>query len=447
MASVITDPNGRRRIGFTAPDGRRCTIRLGAGVRMDDARHFGSRVEDICSVRRQGTDLSPALAEWVARLPDDVHAKLVACGLVEPRSRARVVTLETMLSQVFSSIRGTVKPSTMIAYGQVRAGLLDHFGPHQPAGAITVAQADGWRQAMVKEDLAKATIHKRIRVARGLFKRATVLEIIDSNPFTQVKAGQSTNDERKHYIDRDTLERVLAACPTAQWRVIFGLGRLAGLRIPSELAGLTWECVDFEAGQMLVKSPKTAGCGKASRRVPIEPRLRQLLLAAFADAPEGSTHVVTNPRHREASANLRTHALRILDRAKVPEWPKLFQNLRGSLATDWAHILPAKACGEFLGHTAAVALTHYHTVRPEDFKLVSGTPDTRAKSDARGAQSDAARSNTDDARNRTGATTRERKTPAIPEFCSATAQPCTSVHGGAVSADQAGKWAQQGSNL
>jgi len=141
---------------------------------------------------------------------------------------------------------------------------------------------------------------------------------------------------RAAYIGTPDLERVLGVCTSHEWRLIFGLARLAGLRCPSEIVGLTWgDAVDFDAGRLTVISPKTEHHGEGAMRiVPIVPRLHRLLMDAFTDAEPGAVYVV--PRLRRPDSNLRTHAHRILARAGIQPPPKLFVNLRASCATDWA---------------------------------------------------------------------------------------------------------------
>src|SRR5262249_57167819 len=118
--------------------------------------------------------------------------------------------------------------------------------------------------------------------------------------------------------------------PDNEWQLIVALARYAGLRIPSELLGLRWTDVDLPGGRMTIKSPKTSHhAGKESRIVPVFPELRQYLEAAWWDeATEGKEFVIT--RHRDANANLRTQLERIIERAGLTPWPKLFQTMRAS---------------------------------------------------------------------------------------------------------------------
>jgi hypothetical protein len=50
--------------------------------------------------------------------------------------------------------------------------------------------------------------------------------------------------EQGGFIDRPTIDRVLQACPQAEWRLIMALCRYGGVRCPSELLPLQWSEVN-----------------------------------------------------------------------------------------------------------------------------------------------------------------------------------------------------------
>lgn len=74
----------------------------------------------------------------------------------------------------------------------------------------------------------------------------------------------------------------------------------------------------------------------------------------------------------DGSANLRTSLLRLLDRAKLETWPKLWQNLRSSCANDWAREFGAAAESEWSGHSVQVAVAHYLRPSSQDFERAAG---------------------------------------------------------------------------
>jgi integrase len=132
---------------------------------------------------------------------------------------------------------------------------------------------------------------------------------------------------------------VLKACPSREWRLIFLLSRFGGLRCPSEHLALRWEDIDWGRCRIVVRSEKTAGQGKADRVIPIFPEIHDDLLAEFNEAEDGADFVFAN--RRMSSGNLRPQATRIIERAGLIPWPRLFQNLRASRATELASEHPS----------------------------------------------------------------------------------------------------------
>ncbi|MBK7405066.1 MAG: site-specific integrase [Phycisphaerales bacterium] len=161
------------------------------------------------------------------------------------------------------------------------------------------------------------------------------------------------------------------ACPDADWRCIIALARWGGLRCPSEVLGVRWGDIDWgddeRSGRLLVRSPKTEHhAGKGERWVPLFPELREVLLAAFAQAEEGAEFVVA--RYRDRGVNLRTQLERIIARAGLTPWPRLFNAMRASRVTEIRAQFSGAVCSAWLGHSQGVSEAHYQMVRESDFE-------------------------------------------------------------------------------
>ncbi len=342
MASISRDANGTKRVLFTDGDGQRRSVRLG-DVPVKAAETFRLRVEALLSAKTTGTPWDAELSAWVRDLPDRMHDRLARVELVELRTRTPAVTLGNLLDRFEAA--AVVRPATRAAYRQTTGSLREHLGAETPLGSITAVHADGWRKAIAESGLAPATVAKRVHVARAIFKRAMRWGLIPSSPFADLRAGSQSNPERAYYVTPESIQAILAACPDDQWRAIVALSRYAALRCPSEIVVLRWGDVNWERGRLTVRSPKTAGHeGHAVRVVPITPELRPILLALFERAEPGTEAVV--PRLRDAGVNLRTTFNKIIARAGVKPWPRLFHNMR---ATDWAERFPGHAVAGWLG--------------------------------------------------------------------------------------------------
>jgi len=142
------------------------------------------------------------------------------------------------------------------------------------------------------------------------------------------------------------------------------------LRCPSEHLGLRWGDVDWEKNRITVHSPKTEHHeGGESRVIPIFPELRSRLEEVFDQAESGAVHVIT--RYRCANANLRTQLQRIIRKAGLKPWPKLFQNLRATRETELAETHPIHVVCAWIGNSQAVAREHYLQVTDEHFEQAS----------------------------------------------------------------------------
>ena len=351
MASIANDPGGRRRILFLHKSGDRKAIWLGK-VSRRTAEEIKTKVESINTAAIAGHSIDGETAEWLGKIGDALHAKLAGAGLVT--SRQAPAGKETRLADFLDSYiagRTDVKPGTSTNLKAGKRRLVGFFGPDTPLAAISPGDADAWL-VWLKTRFAGATVGKTVKWARQFFRAAVRKKIITENPFGDVKAPSMANEARKCFIPLDAAYKVLDACPDAEWRLLFALSRFGGLRCPSEHLALTWPDGDGERDRFRVDSPKTG-----VRWVPIFPELKPYFAEAFELAPEGALYVIT--RYRDAKVNLRTQLLRILRRAGLEPWPKLFQNLRATRETELAKVYPIHVVCAWIGNTERIAAKHY----------------------------------------------------------------------------------------
>jgi integrase len=362
MASISVQPGGRRTIQFVAADGKRRSIRLGKATQKI-ADSVKVRVEQLNSIAIAGHVMDDETARWLAKLDNSLLDKLAAVGLIP---RREVATLKAFLDGYVAS-RPDLKESTKTVLRHTSRCLVSYFGAAKPLRDITAADADDWRIWLkATQRLSDTTISRRCGIAKQFFRAAVRRKLLIENPFGDLKSGSQVNDKRMHFVTRDDAQKILAACPDAQWRLIFALSRFGGLRCPSEHVGIRWQDIDWAANRMTVRSPKTEHHpGSESRTVPIFPELLPHLQENRELAEEGAEFVVT--RYREATQNLRTTFEKIIKRAGLKPWPKLFANLRASRATELAAEFPGHVAAEWLGHSMLIAQKHYWQVTEGDF--------------------------------------------------------------------------------
>jgi len=221
--------------------------------------------------------------------------------------------------------------------------------------------------------LAVNTVNDRCKKAKQFLNDAVEREQISKNPFAKLQGTVSANPERFHFVTQDDIAKVLDECPDAEWRLIVALCRYGGLRCPSETMKSRWEHIDWANGRMTVISPKTAHHrGKESRVIPIFPELLPFLQEAWECADVDDEHVIK--RYRSEKKNFRTRMRRIIQRAGLEPWPKVFQNMRSTRQTELEDKFPSHVVCAWLGNSETVARKHYLQVTDEHFAKALQNP-------------------------------------------------------------------------
>ncbi|MCE9591915.1 MAG: site-specific integrase [Planctomycetes bacterium] len=380
MASISSDDNGLKRLLVVLPDGSRKPIRLGR-MTLRAAEAVKVKVEALVAAKLTGGALDDETSRWLASLDDVLLAKLVNLGLAKPRES---VTLGAFIDAYIEG-RVDVKPRTTINLKQARRWLMSHFESNRALRDITQGDAEDFRLHLSKSALAENTARRIIGRTRQFFRAAIRRGLIQANPFDGIAASMKTNHDKFHYVTREDAQKVLDACPDTQWKLIFALSRYGGLRCPSEHLALQWADVDWERNRIRIPSPKTEHHeGGGSRTIPLFPELLPHLREAFEQAEPGALYIVTHCRG--TNANLRTHLQRIIRRAGLEPWPKLFQNLRSTRETELAEKFPMHVVCKWIGNSQAIAAKHYLQLTSEHFdRAVAGAPAQGEKQAAQNA--------------------------------------------------------------
>ncbi len=304
-----------------------------------------------------------------------------------------------------------MKPLTIRHLNDARRHLVAFFGADKALADISPGDADDFRRSL-GERLGDNTVRRMCGRAKQFFRAALRKRLLSENPFADMKGCVvKANRARDYFVSRGEAEKVLAACPDAQWRLLFALSRFGGLRCPSEHLALRWGDVDWANGRLTVRSPKTEHHpGGESRIIPLFPELRRYLDEAWQDAADGEEFVIT--RYRWANANLRTQLERIIQRAGLKPWPKLFHNLRATRQTELAESYPLHVVTAWIGNSAAVAAKYYLQVTDEHFRAAMAADDSAQKAAQKAAQQQRA----DSGEEPQNAQSLQQKTPVLPGF-------------------------------
>jgi hypothetical protein len=112
--------------------------------------------------------------------------------------------------------------------------------------------------------------------------------------------------------------------------------------------------------------------GKEKRTIPLFPELREHLQAGF----DPLAIYVVNERMRASAqgkagwrnCNLRIQLERIVTRARLTRWSRLFHNLRSSRQTEQAESFPSHVVCDWLGNSEDIARKHYCQVTADHYR-------------------------------------------------------------------------------
>jgi integrase len=358
MASITTEPNGRRVIQFVAADGKRRSLRLGRCFQRY-AESVLIRVEDLLAASITGSPPQRDTAAWLAKLDGVLLDRLSRVGLIAPREQ---VQFGEWLDRYIGEREGELKPKSLRALKETRAKLLSRIPADASLQGVTAEQAADWRQTLKASGLSEASLKTHAGNAKTFMAAAVRRGLIDKNPFDILKSGP-TPSKYTHYGTPEVIAKVIEACPNRQWALLFGLARYAGLRVPSETHALTVADVDWDRRRLRVRSPKTERFeGHEQRFVPVDPRLMPLLQGRFDEMKPGDAAIVTI----RGQGNIARHVEAILAKAGVEPWKRLWQTLRSSCEKQWAMTFPQYAVSKWIGHSITVSGRHYANDVPDE---------------------------------------------------------------------------------
>lgn len=351
--------------------GRSRRVRRLGDLSRDGAKTVEHHVDQIERSRRAAVSLPPATAAWVNDVTDDLHEKLAALGLVTPRGRIDNGGIPTTIGRLWDDFfvrRPDLKKWTRSNLEQTKLRCVEFF-KLKPAAAITQGDAKDFRRWLVGKKYSPATVSGFVNKTRQLFNDAIDHGLLTMNPFRKVGGGTQVNEERRFFVTREAIERVMEKAPSDQWKLLIALGRYAGLRIPSEAVSLKIADVDLERSRITITSPKTEKQGKSKRVIPLWPELRPLIESVIKNATAGQTRLlpILLPGY-----NPHTQFVRLIERAGLQPWPKVWQNLRSTRETELLKDFPIHVVCGWIGNTERIARRHYLQTTEADFDKAIG---------------------------------------------------------------------------
>lgn len=271
------------------------------------------------------------------------------------------------------------------------------------AAHLTRVEAHDVRRWLRARPCGAKTAYNALILLRGALQSAVEAGLIATDPTVGVrlpKGARAGEDDRWTWLRGEEIAAVLQAAEPGKQRAVLAVAIFSGLR-RGEIWGLTWEAVDFDRGELVVRQavgekrklqpPKN---GKA-RRVPLLAPARAALEAWREMTPRSARNFVFPGRdagvhHPDYDAGLRKL------QALHPTWrPFRFHDLRHTAASHllqgtWAPLLTDRSLRLeevqlWLGHSSRIVTERYAHLCPDGIRSLVRTverPAPRSESDA-----------------------------------------------------------------
>ena len=139
---------------------------------------------------------------------------------------------------------------------------------------ITPLDLEHIKEGMFKAQKAPRSVQYALAVVRQIFNLANILDVYKGdNPVSKVKKPK-INNRRLRFLTKEEADLLLTELKkrSQQLHDIALLSLHCGLRA-GEIFDLTWDCINFETGQILVKDPKN----KNSRYAFMTTKVKEML--------------------------------------------------------------------------------------------------------------------------------------------------------------------------
>jgi len=358
------------------------------------AEKIGHYVDQLNAAKISGMSIDRHAAMWLAEIGDTLRTKLERAGLVEPLepvepepAKSSMLLKDFLQSHLEArkTARGEMASDSTLLKWNGTMRFLNQVFPGRTVDSFTHEDGHNFREWLDKRRIKKTTSEtakgvpmaenakrKHVDNAKVFFNAAKRRGLIVFNPFEYQVSSTRTNRARDFFLTRDQTEKILSACPDAEWRLLVALWRYAGLR-KMEVFRLTWGDVLWNDGKMRVHAPKTEHHeGKDVRYVglrDIRPHLADVFQEQLPDGKRSlpaDAPIVT--RFSKSNCNLDKPFKVILHKAGIVPWPKLFQNMRASCETEWLNEgHPAHVVAAMIGHSVKVQRASYAQITDGHF--------------------------------------------------------------------------------
>ena len=218
------------------------------------------------------------------------------------------------------------------------------------------------KEKMIVNGLSKYNVNRCMQALKAIMHLGEKWQLIPKQDWSIIEKLK-TPQGRVVFHTNEEIDKLLAACPSDDWKLVILLGADAGLR-RGEIAHLKWIDVDFNNEQIYVAPDKT----ERHRFVPMSKTLRKALEKAYKD--HKTEFVINvgwgNGAKRNTKDFLTAYYKQIAQKAKVPSFlHKLRHTFASQLVQNGVDLY---SVSKLLGHSSIKMTEIYAHLVPDNLK-------------------------------------------------------------------------------
>jgi len=266
-----------------------------------------------------------------------------------------------------------IKLSTQIDYehmvDRMKKVFGEKFGARVKLEDVTPEMVEGFRDALVAEDLSDRTVNKYLTVLHGLFVWAQRRHKLPANPVANVERRPHAKRGNIDVFSREEVLALVRAAASEQDGTIFLTAAFTGLRL-GELLALRWRDVDFTNSAVHVRQSFTNGRvdtpkSGQERVVPMADEVAEALakLGKREDYTADDDLVFCGAKGGHlAGHKLRDRYKAALEKAGLRELR--FHDLRHTFGTHAIRAADSREVMEWMGHQDLATTQRYLQFKP-----------------------------------------------------------------------------------
>lgn len=355
MSSINEVKRKSGRIGYTirwTVNGASKSLSLDQGYSRQEADQLAAIIDAITLADKHGEPMPRMVTEYMRSVPRELLLKMAAANLTPCR---QYEPINYVYRRYISTREKELSKSTLLIWDTCYHRLQQVHNCDEPMDTIDAEIVKKYKDIWLT-DYSQATVCSTISRLRTLWSWACAERYASDNPWRAVSKGSDVNHARDYRVPEKYTQRILDACPSQFWRVLFCLWRIGGLRQQEPLE-LRWRDVDWTHRRLTIQSAKTRRYeGKDVRQIPLVDILYQELEKLRAETPDDEDYIIWQCRRQSFSSGFR----KILFTAGIEPWTKLHQNMRSTRENELIEEgFPAHVVGAWMGHTPKVQERHY----------------------------------------------------------------------------------------